>query len=287
MRRLRRSRGAAVTLVAVVVLVAGCSSVAAPPAASDANARGASPPLATVVRGHAPEQVVPAASVARPPEPVLAVAYRAALVDDHCTDRDLPAPVATEVVLTVLDRTYALPLDYVPPDLVPASEAGVTGEAAARLVSAAIVDDLAAMLAAWRAAGLEISIESAYRSAASQAATFDSWARTLGYAAGLERAARAGHSEHQLGTALDLTSPGWEGRVGDWATESAEGAWMAEHGWEYGFVMSYPAGATPETCFGYEPWHYRWVGRELAAEHRDSGLPLRTFLERFAVGGEA
>jgi D-alanyl-D-alanine carboxypeptidase len=140
------------------------------------------------------------------------------------------------------------------------------------------------MRAAWEDAGLSIDLESAYRSVASQAATFNSWVARLGYAAGLLRSARPGHSEHHLGTAIDVTSSGWAGRVGDWAAETAEGAWMAAHAWEYGFVMSYPAGATADTCFGYEPWHYRWVGRDVAAEHRASGLTLRRFLERYATG---
>jgi D-alanyl-D-alanine carboxypeptidase len=140
------------------------------------------------------------------------------------------------------------------------------------------------MRLAWSAAGLTIELESAYRSYASQAATFNSWVARLGYGAALLRTARPGHSEHQLGTAIDVVSPGWSGRFGDWAAETAEGAWMAAHAWEYGFVMSYPAESTEETCFGYEPWHYRWVGRDVAADHRASGLPLRRFLERYATG---
>ncbi|MEO6295087.1 MAG: D-alanyl-D-alanine carboxypeptidase family protein [Candidatus Limnocylindria bacterium] len=47
----------------------------------------------------------------------------------------------------------------------------------------------------------------------------------------------------------------------------------------YGFVMSYPSDGQAETCFGYEPWHHRWIGREAAAAHRGSGLYLRQFLE--------
>jgi D-alanyl-D-alanine carboxypeptidase len=108
----------------------------------------------------------------------------------------------------------------------------------------------------------------------------------LGQDAARLRTARPGHSEHQLGTAIDVTSPGWSGRFGDWAVESAEGAWMAEHAWRYGFVMSYPAGQQELTCFGYEPWHYRWIGREAAAAHRDSQMVLRDFLERFIVPPE-
>ena len=134
------------------------------------------------------------------------------------------------------------------------------------------------------AAGLSMIVESAYRSDAAQQATFDSWVARLGVAEALRRSARPGHSEHQLGTAFDLTSPDWGGRFGDWAAESAEGRWMVEHGWEFGFVMSYPAGAEALSCFGYEPWHWRWIGREAAAAHRASAEVLRTFLVRSADG---
>jgi D-alanyl-D-alanine carboxypeptidase len=47
--------------------------------------------------------------------------------------------------------------------------------------------------------------------------------------------------------------------------------------------MSYPPDSQPATCFAYEPWHYRWIGRDAAAEQRTSGLDLRHFLERYAV----
>jgi D-alanyl-D-alanine carboxypeptidase len=212
------------------------------------------------------------------------VRYEAALVANHCVDRDLAAPPSSDDAVIVLDRSYALPASYAPDDLVPASAAGLGGSSGTKLVRAVVVEDLAAMSAAWNEAGLSIAIESAYRSYAAQAATFDSWTARLGVAEALLRSARPGHSEHQLGTAIDVTSPGWGGRFGDWAHETAEGAWMAEHAWEYGFVMSYPAGSKAATCFSYEPWHYRWIGREAAAAHRESGVQLRQFLERYVRG---
>jgi D-alanyl-D-alanine carboxypeptidase len=214
----------------------------------------------------------------------MAVRYEAALLADHCVDRDVAAPPASDVVMTVLDRSYALPSDYVPDDLVPASAAGLSGSSGTKLVRAVLLDDLAAMHAAWQAAGLSVIVESGYRSHGAQAATFDSWVARLGYAEALVRSARPGHSEHQLGTSIDLSSPGWGGRFGDWGRESAEGAWMAAHAWEYGFVMSYPFGSQSLTCFSYEPWHYRWIGREAAAAQRASGLYLRQFLERSIDG---
>jgi len=266
----------------MALTLAACASNASPAPSEVA-------PTASVVSNAGaaavtPERLGPIRDGPRPPQPALEVRYQAVLVADHCVDRDLAAPAATDPSLVVLDRTYGLTAGYAPPDLVPAAEAGLDGSSGEKLVRSILVDDLAAMRAAWDGAGLSIVVESAYRSLASQAATFNSWVARLGYAGGLLRTARPGHSEHHLGTAIDVISPGWAGRLGDWATETAEGAWMAAHAWEYGFVMSYPVGATADTCFGYEPWHYRWIGRDVAAEHRASGLTLRRFLERYATG---
>jgi len=272
-------------LPAVAVLLAACSGAGiATPAPSPSAATPMAGPASTPrpVDG-GPERIV-GGPLARPAEPAIPVRYGAALLADHCIDRDLPAPSTTDMALTVLDRSYALPASYAPSDLVPASTAGLTGSSGAKLVRSVVVEDLAAMAAAWREAGLEVIVESAYRSYEAQAATFDSWVARLGHGGALVRTARAGHSEHQLGTAIDVTSPGWTGRFGDWALESAEGAWMAANAWRYGFVMAYPAGSEAQTCFGYEPWHYRWIGRDAAAAHRSSGLYLRQFLERH-VGG--
>ena len=97
--------------------------------------------------------------------------------------------------------------------------------------------------------------------------------------AALKTSARPGHSEHQLGTALDFRSadgpPAWE--LPDWQ-KTSEGAWLAENGPRFGFVMSYPAGQEAVTCYSYEPWHYRYVGRDAAAELVESGLTLREWL---------
>ena len=268
----------------LVVLLAGCPTIAQPPVdTAPRSTADAVTPAVELDRASGPERLTARSTLHRPPQPSMSAAYRADLVSDHCVDRDLPAPPVDDLILVVLDRTYALSPDYVPGDLVPATAAGLTGASGTRLVRAALVEDLAAMAGAWDSAGLSISIDSAYRSHASQAVTFATWTARLGPAEAMERTARPGHSEHQLGTALDLTSPGWSGRFGDWAVDSAEGAWMAEHGWEYGFVMSYPAGGRDATCFSYEPWHYRWIGREAAATHRESGFDLRRFLERYAA----
>lgn len=278
------------SLLLVIALLAGCAQAEiAPPVAAtpvELPAIEAASLLAGPGErlGQAPEQIERLRRE-RPPSPAFTATYRAALFEDSCTDRTMAAPVADEITLTILDRSYALPPDYAPADLVSVAQAGFAGGAAGQLVTAAVLGDLAAMREASVVAGLQVQVQSAYRSYAEQAVTFGFWAGQLGNEGALVRAASPGHSEHQLGTAIDFTSAGWsDGRFGDWALETVEGAWLVEHAWEYGFAMSYPAGSQATTCFSYEPWHYRWIGRGPAAEWHAGGLPLRTFLERYVIG---
>lgn len=178
--------------------------------------------------------------------------------------------------ITLLDTIYHLPSGYAPGDLVDSGSAGVN---AGHAVRGLMLEDLRAMAADARAAGSPIQLVSGYRSHAQQKATFDHWVSVGGYEQALRTSARPGHSEHQLGTAIDVSSEGgaapWE--YGDWASTPA-GSWMAANAWRYGFVMSYPRGAFDLSCYSYEPWHYRYLGRPLAAQVVGSGLVPRQFL---------
>jgi D-alanyl-D-alanine carboxypeptidase len=137
------------------------------------------------------------------------------------------------------------------------------------------------MARAARAAGARLAVQSAFRSYSTQRSTFAYWSRVSGYAAALRSSARAGHSEHQLGTTVDFRSYGGSAPwyYSDWGNSRA-GAWLKANAWKYGFVMSYPKGKITVTCYSYEPWHYRYVGRALAAKIRASGLTLREYLWR-------
>ena len=177
---------------------------------------------------------------------------------------------------TFLDTVYRLPAGYAPSDLVATRVAG--GGAVRRLV----VADLRAMVRDAAASGAPVQVVSAYRSYGTQVYDFAYWTRLSGLPAALLGSARPGHSEHQLGTTLDFTSLGgglpW--RLFDWGATAA-GTWMRRNAWRYGFVMSYPMNGSPsKTCYRYEPWHFRYVGRDRAATIRRSGLTLREYLWR-------
>lgn len=197
----------------------------------------------------------------------------------RCRYRDVPAvgDPATDWATMVLDTVYRLPADYAPRRLVSTRRAGLQSGFE---VIPEVIDDLRAMHQASIRAKAEIAVRWAYRSYGEQAGAFAYWVRDAGRARALQVSARPGHSEHQLGTAVDFRSADsllapWE--YDDWAT-TKPGAWMARNAWRHGFVMSYPRDLTEETCYAYEPWHYRYVGREVAAAIHDSGLSPRRYL---------
>lgn len=160
---------------------------------------------------------------------------------------------------TLLDTEHTLGHAYVPPDLVLADVPGRR----IRLRSF-VVPDLAALLQDAASAGQSITVTSGYRSYARQADTLRRLIHAEGESSALLSAARPGHSEHQLGTTVDLAG-------------GAE--WLSEHAWRFGFVMSYPPGRSPGlTCYRPETWHYRYFGRQRAAAIHASGLSPREWL---------
>ena len=173
---------------------------------------------------------------------------------------------------TLVDWILSVGPDYKPPDLVSISRARVTGGGLIREVA---FDDLVAMADAARAHGTPLGNVSSYRSYKTQKALFNSYAKDYGYNRAINFSARPGHSEHQLGLTIDFAAAGTSSFVSE---TSPTGSWLAKNAWRYGWLMSYPKGKQPVTCYSYEPWHYRYFGRDLAAKIHDSGLTTREYL---------
>jgi len=176
--------------------------------------------------------------------------------------------------LTQVDWNLTLGRGYRPPDLVSVQEGGVAGGGYVRAV---VIDDLRAMAAAAEANGTPLAAWSPYRSYQEQVAVFADYRNGYGFKKAVTFSARPGHSEHQLGVTIDFVAVGESGLSSRWE-ETPTGAWMAENAWQYGWLMSYPKGKKERTCYSYEPWHYRYVGREMAQAIHGSGLTTREFL---------
>jgi D-alanyl-D-alanine carboxypeptidase len=208
--------------------------------------------------------------------------YRAAAYSGNppaCRYTDITTPHRSYAfwARTLLDTIYMVPRSYAPGDLVPVSRAGISG---AGYVRSLVIADLKAMTAAARAASATLAVQSAYRSYASQVSTFNYWVSVAGYAAALKASARPGHSEHQLGTTIDFKSYGGSApwNYTDWGKTRA-GAWMAANAWKYGWVMSYPRAFSPtQTCYQYEPWHFRYLGRAGAKTIHYAAISPRLYL---------
>ncbi len=183
---------------------------------------------------------------------------------------------------TIVDPTYAIPDQYLPPDLVPASEANYSAEFRIRSLMAS---DLNGMRNGILEAGVpEVALLAAYRSIEDQQSLFDRREEEMGFAAAAEGTARPGHSEHHLGTTIDVRPIG-QTDVDQEFGATPTGQWLEQNSWRYGFILSYPEGKQDVTCYKYEPWHFRYVGPELAAQVHDSGLTLREYLWHWEVTG--
>jgi D-alanyl-D-alanine carboxypeptidase len=89
--------------------------------------------------------------------------------------------------------------------------------------------------------------------------------------------ARPGHSEHQTGLAADLGASSGECALRACFGDMPEGKWLAANAYRYGFIIRYQKGATPRTGYAYEPWHLRYVGKQLAAEMQRTSVTLEEY----------
>lgn len=153
-------------------------------------------------------------------------------------------------------------------------------------VDARIYDDLNAMLTDCREAGLEPIVCSAYRTEDTQTRLYRNkvsrllsagWSRDTVEQEAARWVAPPGTSEHQTGLALDIVSADYQ-LLDEQQAQTPEQQWLMAHCWEYGFVLRYPTDKCAATGIGYEPWHYRYVGKEAAREMQQKGLCLEEYL---------
>ncbi|WP_296602777.1 M15 family metallopeptidase [Nocardioides sp.] len=151
-------------------------------------------------------------------------------------------------------------------------------------VATAAADPLEELLAVSDAEGLGFKIASAFRSYDYQLDVHADLVAARGAVEADRVSARAGYSEHQTGLAVDLVTPADPGcDFEECFADTPAGQWLAREAWRFGFVVRYRPETTSITGYSPEPWHLRFVGRELAAELHRTGVT--TLEELFDVGG--
>lgn len=181
---------------------------------------------------------------------------------------DVRDPQSVTVMVNKL--TPLEPQDYVPADLVPMSAIGVPSANGHALRQAA-ADAVILMFQAAAAEGYALDMTSGYRSYESQTGLYEGYVAELGQEGADATSARPGYSEHQTGLAADISAPSAGCVLEQCFAQTAEGRWLATNSWRYGFILRYPEGMTGVTGYEFEPWHFRYVGVEVATAMHDGG----------------
>ena len=185
-------------------------------------------------------------------------------------------------LLVLVNKQYKLPSSYAPKDLVKASKSGIRrGEN--YYLRSIVVPDLTRMITDAKSEGVDLSIVSGYRSYQTQIDTYNYWLKMNNGNTNLVDtfSARAGHSQHQLGTAIDFSTNEIRDRLGDEFSNTKASKWLSQNAYKYGFVISYPKGYENITGYKHESWHYRYIGVENAQNMINLGKILELYLRDY------
>lgn len=180
--------------------------------------------------------------------------------------------------LLLVNKQHPVPEDYT-------FELGTI--AGAMKCDARILPELFAMLQAAKDDGVYLAVCSPYRDISRQEILFNrkikmhmgnGYSYLEAYKMASQIVTVPGASEHQIGLALDIISNDYTSLDEGFANTSA-GKWLKEHSKEYGFILRYPEGKEYITGIDYEPWHFRYVGKEAATIIMDNGITLEEFVE--------
>jgi LAS superfamily LD-carboxypeptidase LdcB len=166
----------------------------------------------------------------------------------------------------LVNKLNQLPESYTPSDLrEPQIRFSFSGSDEKRNLRDAAATGLEAMFEAADAASLQLFALSGYRSYNRQRDIYNNNVSTRGVEATDKVSARPGHSEHQSGLAMDITSESAGFNLVYAFGETEEGIWVRENAHLYGFIVRYGKDKTPITGYDYEPWHLRYIGLDLAS----------------------
>ncbi len=179
-----------------------------------------------------------------------------------------------EGFLTLVNRDRLLDSGYEPQDLVRLSVKRTVSDYELRKACSIALEQ---MFAAAQADGYTLYVKSAYRSYQTQRTMYTNRVSSMGYDDGLVQ--YPGASEHQTGLCADILNYEWTQKDGMnyRFAETAEAQWMAEHCWEFGFIVRYESDKEEITGIKFEPWHLRYVGKECAKYIWDNHLSLEEF----------
>lgn len=181
-------------------------------------------------------------------------------------------------VTVLINKELGLPEDYVPENLVvPEVRFSFSGYQEKKLMREDAAAALEELFLAAEEEGLSLFAVSGYRSYARQKGIYERNVAKNGAERTNQFSAKPGYSEHQSGLTMDVSTNSINYRLDEAFGGTPEGKFLAEHAHEYGFIIRYPEGKSDITGFAYEPWHIRYVGKELAKELFEDGITMEEY----------
>ena len=187
-----------------------------------------------------------------------------------------------ESIWVIVNKRRPLsPRDYAPGDLVaPEVALRLSPRDQEMLMRKEVAIAIKELFADAKKDGRELMVASAYRPYTMQEHLYNRYVAQQGQAAADTQSARPGFSEHQTGLAVDLEPADRSCEIETCFADTPEGKWVAANAYKYGFVLRYHEGQDDVTGYMYEPWHLRYVGKELADElHRQGNPTLEQFFD--------
>jgi len=185
-------------------------------------------------------------------------------------------------LLQKYSKVYFLNEHYMPDELAEIDSKYIYEKDKKIQIHAKVLPNLSNLLEAAKDDGIDLKIISGYRSFGEQSALKSSYSVTYGSGAN-KFSADQGYSEHQLGTALDFTAVSLGAGFTDFK-KTAEFKWLQDNAYKYGFILSYPEG---NTYYQFEPWHWRFVGKNLAKTLREDGKTFynvgQPFIDQYLI----
>lgn len=181
-------------------------------------------------------------------------------------------------ITVIVNKQRNLPSTYEPKDLtVPNVPFTFKGKSPKKLMRKEAAHALEQLFAQAKKDKIELKAVSGYRAYGTQKAIFDRNAKLKGEAEANRTSAIPGQSEHQTGLAMDISSSSANYALEPSFGKTKEGKWLAKNAPKFGFVIRYLKGKEKITGYSYEPWHVRYVGKELAQEVSAKDLTLEEF----------
>ncbi len=215
-------------------------------------------------------QAVIAAKEAKKKEPVYINLPGAETIRAIVQDYSLP-----DSLWVLVNKNNSLPTNYIPsPIKIPDVATRTDKSQDERSVRTDIEEPLKKMFAQAAKEGVSLIIGSGYRSAALQKIYFDNLAASVGTIVANTAIAFPGQSEHQTALAVDISASSMECYLSECFDSTTDGLWLSQNSYKYGFILRYPKDKESITGYQYEPWHFRYVGIDLATALYESQLTL-------------